>query len=448
VRAERQVKELPRGQTIERVVCHHDAAQSYALFLPTNYTSNKKWPIIYSFDPGARGRVPVELFKTAAEKYGYIVVGSNNSRNGIPIRNIIETLWADTHERFSIDGKRVYASGFSGGARVAIIFGYAYEDAVAGVIACSGGFPQSVTPTKEMPFVLFGTTGTDDFNFPEMKNLKRTLNTLGVANRLVVFNGGHIWLPEAVCTEAIEWLELQAMRIGRVVKNESFIEKSLTESLAKARAAEVAQEFYNAYTMYADLAADFKGLADVSDFEKKATALKNSKEVRDYLKREKSLEDKQAVLAQQFDRIIATLNNLSERTDAFADLKIRIGELRKKSEAPQDSDERKLARRTLQGLLVGSFEQASNLSAQKKYAAAATLFEVATEIKPDNADLLYSLASARAASGDKAKALDALAKALANGFTDFTRIEQDENFSALRQNTRFGKIINSARDKK
>lgn len=38
-------------------------------------------PLI-AFHPGARGRAMVEKFQAAAEQYGYIVAGSNNSRNG------------------------------------------------------------------------------------------------------------------------------------------------------------------------------------------------------------------------------------------------------------------------------------------------------------------------------------------------------------------------------
>src|SRR5947209_16943004 len=98
----------------------------------------KKWPIIFAFDPGARGLMPIEHFKDAAEKYGYIVVGSNNSKNGpnVHLSAIINSFWEDTHNRFPIDDKRVYTSGFSGGARVACGVGYMYEGSVAGVIAC------------------------------------------------------------------------------------------------------------------------------------------------------------------------------------------------------------------------------------------------------------------------------------------------------------------------
>ena len=77
-----QAQEIHRGKLLEKVMCRVDAQQSYALYLPSSYTHDKRWPIIYCFDPSARGQRPVERFKDAAEKYGYIVVGSNNSRNG------------------------------------------------------------------------------------------------------------------------------------------------------------------------------------------------------------------------------------------------------------------------------------------------------------------------------------------------------------------------------
>src|SRR3712207_1732929 len=61
--AQEQQQQLARATVIERVVCAGDASQSYALYLPSNYTPARRWPIIYGFDPAARGRVPVELFR-------------------------------------------------------------------------------------------------------------------------------------------------------------------------------------------------------------------------------------------------------------------------------------------------------------------------------------------------------------------------------------------------
>src|SRR5262245_57020288 len=70
------------GIISNKVVCKNNPEQSYALYLPSTYSTSRKWPLIAAFDPGARGNVPVEQFKDASERYGYIVCGSNNSRNG------------------------------------------------------------------------------------------------------------------------------------------------------------------------------------------------------------------------------------------------------------------------------------------------------------------------------------------------------------------------------
>ena len=73
---------LPQGEVLAQVACASDANQTYALYVPRSFDPAKKSPVLFCFDPGARGRVPVERFKAAAEKFGWIVAGSNNSRNG------------------------------------------------------------------------------------------------------------------------------------------------------------------------------------------------------------------------------------------------------------------------------------------------------------------------------------------------------------------------------
>src|SRR5262249_48470365 len=107
--ASTQTDSIPRGRIVERVEALSDSSQSYALYLPSNYTPDRKWPVLYAFDPGARGRLPVERFKEAAEKYGWIVVGSNNSRNGpwsVSV-NAWNAMQTDTHQRFAIDDERM-----------------------------------------------------------------------------------------------------------------------------------------------------------------------------------------------------------------------------------------------------------------------------------------------------------------------------------------------------
>ncbi len=78
--------------------------QSYALYVPSSYAAELKWPIVYVFDPGAQGMRPLELMKDAAERHGYLVAASNNSRNGPwqVSQEAAAEMWDDTH-RLALD---------------------------------------------------------------------------------------------------------------------------------------------------------------------------------------------------------------------------------------------------------------------------------------------------------------------------------------------------------
>jgi len=208
--------EFERGKIIEKVACEADETQQYALYLPTTYSIEKKWPILFAFDPAARGTVPLKLFKTAAEKYQYILVCSYNARNG-PWEDMIKAmkaLWLDTGRRFSIDTKRIYTTGFSGGARAAAAFPHVITKPVAGIIACAAGLPTQLKAEQVKPSFYYGTVGLEDFNYKEFFRLAKELKQAGVAHIIDVFDGPHNWAPEEVCGRAMDWMEVAAIKRG------------------------------------------------------------------------------------------------------------------------------------------------------------------------------------------------------------------------------------------
>jgi poly(3-hydroxybutyrate) depolymerase len=167
----------------------------YSLYLPSNFTTDRMWPIILAFDAGGRGRRGVERSQAGAERSGYIVAGSNNSRNGPwkPSLDAARAMTADLTGRFPVDPKRVYTAGMSGGARVAMMLALQPEliagrihPGIAGVLASSAGFPPGEF-RESVAFPIFATAGTDDFNYLEVLNLDRTLRS---PHRVVVFEVG------------------------------------------------------------------------------------------------------------------------------------------------------------------------------------------------------------------------------------------------------------------
>jgi hypothetical protein len=96
---------------------------------------------------------------------------------------------------------------------------------VAGVIAFGAGLPSGVQTVKNAPFVFFGGAGRDDFNLPEMRQLAADLDNAAIPNRLETWEGGHEWAPPELCTLAVEWLELSAMRAGTRAKDGGLVEQ-------------------------------------------------------------------------------------------------------------------------------------------------------------------------------------------------------------------------------
>lgn len=440
--------ELSRGVVIEKIACRDDAAQSYALFIPESYTPERKWPVLYAFDPLARGRVPVERFKEAASKYGYIVVGSNNSRNGPlkPALDAFDAMWRDTHARFMIDDNRAYTTGFSGGARVASLAAIACQGCVAGVIACGAGFNRAYPPSKNTSFVVFATVGVDDFNYPELAELDVELEKNGIPHRVATFEGGHAWPPAELCAEALEWLEIQAMRRGRRLKNEALARELFDKSLKRARIFEEQKKAYEAYGLYQSLAANYKGLLETGEVERKAAELKASKEIRERIREEKAQLERQRTIAAGLVELTRLFSNPEERNTALGDLRRRVAELRKKAEAAEDTGERRVARRALRQTYA-QFYEAGTIEFARDRQAGKEQLEIAAEIAPRDPSVFYQLAILYAQGGEKRRALEALKRSVENGLKDPALIEGNQDLSRLREEAEYQKIIDALKTK-
>jgi dienelactone hydrolase len=432
-----QTDQLPPGKVVEKVVCAKAPTQSYAVYLPSNYSATQIWPILYAFDPGARGPLPVNRFQQAAEKYGWIVVGSNNSQNA-SMQQSLESwvaMWEDTHQRFSLDAKRIYLTGFSGGARTAIYFAKACRNCAAGVIAGGAGFPIGVTPSSDLQFAIYGIAGFDDFNFPELRNLDGALSKVGVTHFMDSWDGRHEWFPSAVAKIAVEWMEVQAMKAGRRSRDEKVLAEIWQNQIARAKAFEEAKRALDAYRVYASLAETFTGLQDgkeLTDLNERVKRLADTREVKDPLKDERQQLEKQQEFTQEIYGLI------SERTvspDPVVEnrLRSRLAELRNSSNSGVDNGERRVARRVLEGLRIGLFERGiDQLQRQKRYSDAVRTFETSTEITPERPGPFYYLASAYALNGEKKKSLQALQKAVEKGFSDREAVESNSAFDSIR----------------
>lgn len=422
---------LPQGEVLAQVACAADASQTYALYVPRSFDPAQKSPVLFCFDPGARGRVPVDRFKEAAEKFGWIVAGSNNSRNGSWEANAaaIKAMVGDVTRHLPIDPKRLYVAGLSGGARVACQI--ALGGLAQGVIACSAGFPASETPRK-IGFAFFGTAGQTDFNHRELRRVDRELEDRKAVHRVVIFDGGHEWLPAALALDALAWLELHAMRTGLRPADPAWVEAQFAARTAAVPAAP-AVETWRALQA---VAADFKGLTAIEALDQRARELAGSREVRAALKAERSADAKEESLIEEL------LSAAYEGTPSMVER--TIVDLQAKAKG-SDVAARVMATRVIQAVASNCSEAAREAQRENDHERAASLLELAVRLRPERTRVYLDLARARALQGDRKATLAALERAAAAGFKDATAVEREKAFDRWRSEPAFQAVLERLR---
>lgn len=437
---------FPSGTVVPKVVTIAKPDQSYALYLPTSYSAQQRWPIVYVFDPSARGSAPIDLMKDAAERYGYIVVGSNNSRNGSWAieSEAAQAMLQDAHKRFAVDPRRMYFAGFSGGARVAANIAQMCKCA-AGLFLNGAGFqPQAPSP-NETAFAVFAAVGNYDFNYPEVMQTDDELEKLGYPHAFRRFSGPHQWAPASVMDEALAWFRLQAMKSARESPDESFVTAQAALESERARTLEQSGDLYSARKEYRQAAETFAGLTDAAALRARGQALENDKAVREGAKREKQeFEDQLRYTSEISSGLAALQESQAQRPEILANLEQRISDLRMRTEHEKREEKLRVLKRVLAGVTVQAVETGLVFLDRKEVRQAHDYFELGLAAAPDSAWALSNAAVCRALEGDRKGAMAALRHAR-NATQDpahFVAWLKDEPaFEGLRSNPDFSALL-------
>ena len=467
----------PTGQVVASVTCLADPAQSYALYLPSRYTADCAWPILYAFDPGARGRDPVKLFRAAAERLGYIVACSNNARNGPlpPALAAGNAVWRDTHRRFKIDGGRVYATGFSGGAGLAVIFA---SRCGTGVIACAGALQPEYVEGIANGCAWISVAGICDYNYDFNRAIVKRLSERGVVARFAGFEGTHQWPPEEIATLALEFIHLSAMRSGRLPPDPKFVEAYAAQGRTRANSLVTQARADLAAEELEVLVRELAGLMPTESFAADAGRLRQTPGAREGSQHEKNLateSDRQlgvvAALYRRFenegrDALLEARNpgNLAAGghhnrmplgaadtvgetgDDALVDHTTVETELwhwidRLNRDCSSKNDDARIVATRVTGWLFGiAFPAAQVRREERKFDLAVDLFDVATRLRPTNSAVAYELARTYAAKGSRRRALAELKHAISLGFKQTARLNSDPEWAALRTDKEFTRL--------
>ncbi|HVW60770.1 MAG TPA: hypothetical protein VHC48_12055 [Puia sp.] len=413
---------FPAGKLLERVVCRTDASQTYALYIPIK--GNKgSLPVVYLFDPHGDGILPLKKYKPLADAYGFILVGSNNSKNGNDwqvTENIWQHLSDDTKSRLSIDDKRIYTCGFSGGAKVASYVALQHRG-IKGVIAGGAGLPDGVS-AGNLSFSFTILAGEGDMNLTDLVATNNELNSTGSRHRIIIFDGKHEWAPMNIMNMAFAGLQFDVMRDGTIPRDDGSIRAYVTKSKARLNDYNRMGQLRMAYQecMLSSLFLD--GLAEEANwFKKQLTVLASDPKYQQQQKaqaallvREQNIKAGYMQHFQQMDR--------GYWTSAIRDLQAK---------AAVRSAEKGMYQRLLAYLSLAFYSLSNRLIIGNENNGARYFTDLYKLADPANSEAWYFSAVLDAREKDMKAAEIDLLKAVENGFRDKERLTQQPEFKSL-----------------
>lgn len=436
---------FPKDAITDSVKCQGAAGQSYALYLPANYDKSLSWPVILIFDPAARGKTGVKVFIEAGRKYGFILAGSNNSRNG-PLENnftAAASMLIDLTGRLNIDPKRIYVAGFSGGSRFALSFAVK-ERRISGVIGCGAGLPgdKYYLPSANSNFLYYGLAGNRDMNYHEMYDLPAFFNNkTGIKSYFRTFSGMHDWPGSDLIVEAVEWIIYQSMTRNVIATDRTFVSYMEDKTQKLISSQQSAGNIIDA-SMYMSFAArDFQGTSFGSRVAGSLSVLEKSpdyqKAVRKWNKIAQTEEQRKEKYMNYLTSTVRS-GSLADSASAWWKNETRSLLWQREKGTPENSQ---MASRILNFISILCYDGGTNYFRNSFFIQAATLFEVCTMSDSENKYNYYNLSRSLAGAGKIKESINALSAAVNHGFDSRKSVESDPVFVALKDNQRFREIV-------
>ncbi len=257
---------LRKGAVTDNLSVNDSLSESFAIYLPINYSNERSWPVFFVFDLEGRGKSVVQLFRQPAEDQGYIIVASNNINSKDSLLNNLKVgtrLMSRVFNLFSVDRNRIYTAGLAEGAEVASAIPAVYNN-IQGVLAVGNIWLNADLLKKDVNFSIIGLVGTRDFRFYKMKENIRLLGKTGNNASLYKFDGTHQWPDSNIISHALGDFTLQALSKGLIPRDPALVESLYQKEIKTAEVLRRSLQLFKSYELL-DKMKDKYGLFDKKD---------------------------------------------------------------------------------------------------------------------------------------------------------------------------------------
>jgi predicted esterase len=441
---------LSPGRVFERLVSRADTGQRYALYLPSAYATDRRWPVLFLLDPRGRALVPMVWLQGAADRFGYVVMSSYNTLSDGPSEPnyaAMDAMLEDVQRHLSVDSRRFYLVGFSGTARFAWDMSLRLPGTVAGIVgagaATPGGRGWARSHLGSSSPVLFGAIGLVDPNYEEVRAFDADLDSTRTPHHVERFVGAHEWPPRYLADRALAFFDLQAMRRGLKACDQRWIDSVYADWVASGERLATIGDRPAAVRQLRLVQSDFDGLTDVTTLALQIDTLARAPDVRRAAQLEAEAADRDRALAAALFAFVAEVKqaNSPPRLDD-ARRKLDLANLQRAASRQNEIPGSIVAARALARIFMHSaFYLPRELFASRRFAHAALSLAIARTIKPTDGGACFWHARALAQLGEKANAMEALECAAASKQVPLSAIETDPLLEPLRSDPRYDAAV-------
>ena len=409
---------FPLARVIPIVACRINPALTYSLYLPRQIRSGSKLAALIFADPHGNGSLPVMKFQALAEKFGVILIGSNDSKNGMTFNQatpVLQSLVSEATARYGIDKNLISLAGFSGGAKAALMA--ASETlSVLTVTYCGAGFAEIPRPLPPS----LGIAGLKDINYTEVVQTDGQMESKGIKHSIVEWPGKHEWCDSSTFQNCFYWMAFRAMEKKIIPVNDMTVQEFIKQN---------SRTFNDPLSEESRLKKLISFLGGVADTSAYSSALTAHQKQPVFLKAKENKKSDFELEARMKENYLKCMT--------LKDVYWWHAEIARLKSLSKDA----MNARILGYISLACYSYSGNALKQEDLRAAEKYLAIYAFADRENIDRAYMQACLYGKMKNDAGTLQSLREAIRYGFKDKAKLESEPSFSFIRPTDDYRKLI-------
>lgn len=433
---------LKKGEIIEKLPVNDSLSSTFSLFLPSDFTTDRQWPLLVVFDMEGKGRQALSMFLTSAEKEGYVLAAPKVLDSVSITNNMVTTLGTieSVVGMLPIKNERIYTAGAASGGRFASLVP-TFIKGIKGVMVISASLANTELLNSRQSFHFIGMVNRNNYNYPTLLADEKLLDTYKFPNHILLFEGNNEWPTNDYLSKGMQLFTLQAMGRKWVPKDSVYIENAFKEDLEKVNTLKNSGKFIWAEQYLGEMMSMYGAHKNLDSLRLVQREVRKNKQYRAMRREEQAAFLKESLLKQDYqyymeeDMLTHNFNNLGWWNYQMTEVN--------KFVSSANTFEVEMGNRLLgfvNALAADNIQMVlSNEMVDED--ALAFLYMLKTLLEPENFEFYLKTVSLSAKNEDFGTALFYLEEALKKGFKDKERLYGLEHTALFRITPEFNTLV-------